>query len=93
MHLRVGGERDLEAAVEREAVDVIGAHTATDAVARLVHLHRDSRLVQRDGAREARQAGADDRDRLVWSGDGRGHVPVTSRVARAAQSRGRDGGT
>ena len=38
VHLGVGGERDLEAAVEGVAVDVVGAHAPSDAVARLVDL-------------------------------------------------------
>jgi hypothetical protein len=85
VHLGVGGERHLEAAVEGEAVDVIGAHTTADAVARLVHLDRDPRLVQRHGARQACQPGADDGHRLVGSGDRPGHFPSSacSAVARS----------
>ena len=50
MHLGVGSECHLEAAVEREPVDVIAPHPTTDAVARLEHLHRHACLVQRNGA-------------------------------------------
>ena len=56
VHLGICGERDLETAVEREAVDVVGADSAADAVARLVHLHGDPGVVERDGARQARRA-------------------------------------
>jgi hypothetical protein len=57
--LGVGGQQDLEAAVESEAVDHVGAHPPADAVTGLEHRHVDASPVQRDGAREAGQAGAD----------------------------------
>ena len=65
MHLGVGRERDLEPSVEGEPVDTIGAHPTPDAVGGLEHPHRDAGIVQRDGARQSGEAGADDDDWFV----------------------------
>ena len=79
-------QRDLEAAVQCEPVDVIAAHTATDTVTRLEDLHGHAGLVQSDGTRQPGQAGADDGDRLVGT-------LVTCRAALAAPWRDRGAGT
>src|SRR6476659_2893397 len=62
MQLGVPGERDLEAAVEEEPVDVIGAHAPADAVGGFEHRALDAAEVQRPGARQPGEPGTDDAD-------------------------------
>ena len=73
LHLGVGRQQDLEATVQLEAVDHVGAHAAPDAVGRLQHAALDPRGGQVLGARQSGQTGADDHDvdmlahgRRVW---------------------------
>ena len=86
MHLGIGGERHLEAAVEREPVDVIAAHPATDAVTRLEHLAP---------ARPAwcRATAHDNPARPAPTTATGSSGCVTLRAALAAPWRGRDAGT
>ena len=74
LHLGVGGQGDLESAVEREAVNDVGPHTSTDAITGLINVDLDAGFVECCGACQASKAGADDRD---------GHLP---RMARSAGS-------
>ena len=60
----VGIEVDLEASVEEEAVEFIGADAAADAIGGFEDLDGDSFFVKVEGAGEARKTGADDEDGL-----------------------------
>ena len=60
LHLRVRGEQDLEAAVEAEAVDDVGAHAATRTVGRVDQGDVAAGVAQRTRTGESCQAGADD---------------------------------
>ncbi len=65
VHLGVGGEGDLEATVEGEAVDDVAADAAADAVGCFVHLDPMSGVVEVDGARQPGEACSDDDDGCV----------------------------
>ena len=58
--LGVGGEQDLKAAVEAEAVDGVGADAAADAVGRFDDAERDADLAQPQGAAQPGQPRSDD---------------------------------
>ena len=58
----VGGVEQLEAAVDLEAVDALGADPAADLVGGLEHEHVVPRTDQLDGAAQAGQPGPDDDD-------------------------------
>lgn len=59
---RVGGDEDLEAAVEEEAVDNVGAHAASDGVGGFQEEEGDVLGVQVGGGGESGEARADDDD-------------------------------
>ncbi len=61
MHLGVGREQHLEAAVEAVAVDVVGADPATHPVAGLEDHHRPAGPGEHPGGGEPGQPGPDDR--------------------------------
>ena len=77
--LRVGGEKDLEAAVEAEAVHEVRADAPADAVRGLEDAHPRSRLVEAEGAGEAGEARAHDHD--VHPGVAHAVFPRTCRSA------------
>ena len=77
LHLGIGGQGDLESAVEDEAVDDVGPDASTNAIAGLVDVDLDARLVERCRARQASEASADDCD---------GHLPKMARSAGSSSA-------
>ena len=61
-HRGVGGQQHLEAAVEQEPVDLVGAHAPTDPVGRLEHDDVPSTLDEPQRRDEAGESGPDDHD-------------------------------
>ena len=61
--LGVGLQQDLEAAVELEAVDDVGAYPPADPVGRFVHRDLDPGVGEQAGGPQAGQPGTDDGDR------------------------------
>jgi hypothetical protein len=66
--LGVGGQQGLEAPVEQEVLDPVGADPAADPVGRLQHGGGDALLVEAAGAAEPGQPGPDDVDAAVLRG-------------------------
>ena len=66
--LGVGGQQNLEPAVETESVDEVGAHPAADPVGSLENQGLAARLAQVPGTGEARDACPDDHDLCAVSG-------------------------
>ena len=69
--LGIGGQQDLEAPVEQEVLDPVGADPAPDPVGGLQDGGRDPLLVEAAGAAEPGQPGPDDVDAAVPLG---GHL-------------------
>ena len=89
VHLGVGRECNLEAAVECESVDDIAAYSTTDAVGCLVDLDTVAGFVQANGTRQSGQAGADDDDGIVhWGGAAHLFVHFLSKSRNAPSSVG-----
>ena len=89
LRLRVGGEEHLEATVELEAVDHVGAHAPTDAVGCLENDHAAAGFVQCSRAGESGEPGSDHGDVYAF-----GLVGGVSHVRRACSGehpRPRDG--
>ena len=89
MRFRVRGEEHLEATVELEAVDDVGAHAPTDAVGCLEDDHVAAGLMQCSRAGESGQAGSDDGD--VYAFGLVGGVSHVRRACSAEHPRARDG--
>ena len=60
LRLRIGGEQNLEAAVEQEAFKFIGANATADAVRSLDDLERSSGIGEMPSAGETCKARTDD---------------------------------
>ena len=89
----VGGQQDLEAAVEAEAVDVVGADAAAGSVGALEDERLVALLPEPDRRREAGETGADDDH--IMRGHGcipprrvtKGNVTHSPRVGRGGDTR------
>ena len=68
-HRRVGGVEHLEAAVEEEAVDLVGALAPTHGIRCLEHHDREPGVRQHLGAPQPGQPGPHDHDIGVHEGD------------------------
>lgn len=55
----IGGEEDLEAAIESEAVDYVGADASAGGVGGFENAERDAALLEAEGAAEAGDSGSD----------------------------------
>jgi len=60
LHLRIPGEHDLKASIEKEAVDVVGPYPTANAVGSLEHLTIDARSNEILGTRETGETSAHD---------------------------------